>query len=82
MSFIGKVSYFGQNASNKMKDTAEIVKISGQLTNNTKPAGNSCGAGGHSGTACPDAPAAERSAGTAGAGLEGRCDLSSLRKSV
>lgn len=36
MSFIGKVSYFGQNASNKMKDTAEIVKISGQLTNNTK----------------------------------------------
>ena len=36
MSFIGKVSYLGQNASSKMKDTAEIVKISGQLTNNTK----------------------------------------------
>lgn len=31
MSLIGNLSCLGQNASNKMKDTAEIVRISGQI---------------------------------------------------
>jgi len=36
MSITGNLSAFAQNASGKMKDTTEMMKISGQITNNEK----------------------------------------------